>query len=346
MLDALRVEVRHAQRDVRHPDAAPVRRDLVVGVEGVAQRPPGAVFHHEAEECTIRRDHAVELSDARRPQPDHDGELALERVEHLLALGRRDAHQRHFLEHDTVALILAHEDLALAAARERLVLDVVGLDLELLELIIFDLANKILFRLFLEPLRDPLLQALVALQSFAHGRIEVVELLTVALHGGRELFVARRAGLDGGQQLLVARSAGLDGGQQLLVARHARFHGSQHLGDLLAVTLLAVEHLLHLLVQVAEARFHLEPELAQLGRKLCRRHARVNRDRRDRDGVVREHRHHLALGLAGLADALGDELVDGRLDLVDALHALVVRRELIDVAEHVELRHDLLVEAA
>jgi len=62
-------------------------------------------------------------------------------------------------------LVLAHEDLALAAARERLVLDVVGLDLELLELIIFGLANKILLRLFLEPLRDPLLQALVALQS-------------------------------------------------------------------------------------------------------------------------------------------------------------------------------------
>ena len=118
MLDALRVEVRHAQRDVRHPDAAPVRRDLVVGVEGVAQRPPGAVLHHEAEERRIRRDHAVEAGDARRPQLRHDRELALEVIEHSLALGRRHAHERHLLEHDAFALILGHEDLALAALGE------------------------------------------------------------------------------------------------------------------------------------------------------------------------------------------------------------------------------------
>ena len=105
-----------------------------------------------------------------------------------------------------------------------------------------------------------------------------------------------------------------------------------------------IQHFVHLLVQLAQALLHYEPELAHLDRDLRRRHARVDRDRRDRDGVLRERRRRRLLGFPFLDDALRDERRDGLLDLVGPLHELVIDRQPVAQSEDAQLLDDTLID--
>ena len=102
---------------------------------------------------------------------------------------------------------------------------------------------------------------------------------------------------------------------------------------------------MHLLVQVLEALLDLQPELLELAGQFRRGHAAIRGDARDRRGVVGEHRHDLALGVAGRAHALRHELPHGSFDAVRPLHHEMVDRQPVDVPEDLQLCDDPLVEA-
>ena len=106
-----------------------------------------------------------------------------------------------------------------------------------------------------------------------------------------------------------------------------------------------IQHFVHLLVQLAQALLDFELELVHLDRDLRRRHARVDRDRRDRDGVLRERRRRRLLGFSFLDDALRDERRDGLLDLVGPLHHLRIDRQPVAQSKDAQLLDDALVDA-
>ena len=64
MLNITGVEVGHAVRHVRGPDALLARVEVALDVERLAERAAGQVFHDESEEGRVRRDDAENLDDA------------------------------------------------------------------------------------------------------------------------------------------------------------------------------------------------------------------------------------------------------------------------------------------